>query len=97
MEVSIHLKTLLNTYLVLVLLTVCSLLLAESGCLSVSLPSYVVEAVILLIVGMKVFLLALNFMELRFSPKWLLGLMGCWTAAIVTVLSGFIILYSLVS
>lgn len=94
MEIGTQLKSFLNAYLALVSLTVCSILLAESGWFEASLSRYMIEVIILVIVGVKISLVAFNFMELRFSPKWLLGLMGTWIAAIVAVLSGFVILFS---
>jgi len=91
MESNTQLKSFLNAYLTLIALTISSLLLAESGLFEASLPRHIIEVIILVIVGVKVFIVAFHFMELRFSPTWLLGLMGAWTAAIVTVLSCFII------
>ena len=96
MDSNTQLKSFLNAYLALVALTICSLFLAESGLFEASLPRPMIEVIILAIVGVKVFLVAYNFMELRFSPKWLLGLMGGWTTAIITVLSAFIMFYSYV-
>ncbi len=94
MEINTQLRSFLNAYLALVLLTACSLLLAESGWFAASLSRQMIEVIILVIVGVKISLVTFNFMELRFSPKWLLGLMGGWTAVIVAVLCGFIILFS---
>ena len=97
MEMNTQLKSHLNTYLALVFLTLCSLLLAESGWFIASLSRQMTEVIILMVVGMKIFLVAFNFMELRFSPKWLVGLMAAWIFIIVSLLSGFIIFFSLLN
>ena len=94
MEMNTQLKSHLNTYLALVFLTLCSLLLAESGWFIASLSRQMTEVIILMVVGMKIFLVAFNFMELRFSPKWLLSLMGTWIITIVALLSGFVVFFS---
>lgn len=93
MEINTQLRSFLNAYLALVFLTLSSLLLAESGWFTAYLSRHMIEVIILVVVGVKIFVVAFNFMELRFSPKWLLGLMGAWIATVVAVLSGFVFLF----
>jgi heme/copper-type cytochrome/quinol oxidase subunit 4 len=94
MESSGQLRTFSNVYIGLVSLTACSLLVAESGLFAAVLARHTAEAIIVVTAGAKISLVALYFMELRFSPKWLLGMMVGWTAALAIVLCAFVTLLS---
>jgi heme/copper-type cytochrome/quinol oxidase subunit 4 len=94
MEMNRELRSFLNVYLGLVLLTVCSLLLADSGLFAASISRHMNEIFILVIAGVKIFLVSNYFMELRFSPKWLRGLMAGWICLLTAVLVAFVIPFS---
>ena len=91
MEMNRELRSFLNVYLGLVLLTVCSLLLADSGSFAASISRHMNEIFVLVIAGVKIFLVSNYFMELRFSPKWLRGLMAGWICLLTAVLVAFVI------
>ncbi len=91
MENDDHLRSLQNTYLGLIFLTACSMLIGEAGILAASLSRPPIEAILLVLASVKIALVSLNFMELRFAPKWLVGLMAGWICLLTAILVAFVI------